>query len=109
MDESDDAGSVLLPPGIPIPSLSEVTKEGGVAHVARLLPMPVSGIPREVRNKTGLKDPVNWGFFTWWKYVLGQFERCSMAFLGKDLDRRVPLKGDDSAMRAGSLDSSSAG
>ncbi len=109
MDESDDARSVLLPPGIPVPSLSGVTKEGGVAHVACLLPMPISGVPREVGNKTGLKDPVNWGFFTWWKYVLGQFERCSMAFLGEDPNRRVPLKGDDSAMRVGSLDLASAG
>jgi len=109
LDESDDAGNVLLPFGIPIPSLSKVTKEGGVAHVAHLLPMLVSGIPQEVGNETGLKDLVNWGFFTWWEYVFGQFERCSMAFLGEDLDRRVPLKGDDSAMRAGSLDSASAG
>ncbi len=59
LDESDDAGSVLLPHGIPIPSFSGVTKERGVAHVARLLPMPVSEIPREVGNETGLKDPVN--------------------------------------------------
>jgi hypothetical protein len=109
LDKSDDAGSVLLPLGIPIPSLSRVTKEGGVAHVAHLLPMPVSGIPREVGNETGLKDLVNWGFFTWWEYVFGQFERCSMAFLGKDPDRCVPLKGDDSVMQAGSLDSASVG
>jgi hypothetical protein len=109
LDESDDDGSVLLLPGIPVPSLSGVTKEGGIAHVAHLLPMLVSGIPREVGNETGFKDPVNWGFFTWWEYVLGQFERCSMAFLGEDPDRCVPLKGDDSALRAGSLDSASAG
>jgi hypothetical protein len=64
LDESDDVGSVLLPPGIPVPSLSGVTKEGGIAHVARLLPMLVFEIPREVGNETGLKDPVNWGFFT---------------------------------------------
>jgi hypothetical protein len=31
-----------------------------------------------------------------------------MAFLGEDLDRHVPLKGDDNVMRAGSLDSASA-
>ncbi len=64
LDKSDDVGSVLLPLGIPIPSLSEETKEGGIAHVAHLLPMLVSGIPREVGNETGLKDLVNWGFFT---------------------------------------------
>ncbi len=109
MDESDNAGSVLLPPGILVPSFNGVTKEGGVAHVAHLLPMPVSGIPREVRNETEFKDPINWRIFTWWEYVLGQFECCSMAFLGKDPDRHVPLKGDDSAMRAGSLDLASAG
>ncbi|CAK9272350.1 unnamed protein product [Sphagnum jensenii] len=50
LDEGDDAGSVLLPPGIPS-------------------------------------------------------ECCSMAILGEDLDRRVPVKGDGDVMRAGSLDS----
>ncbi len=46
LDESDDAGSVLLPPCILVSPLSRVAKEGGVAHVARLLPVPVSGVPR---------------------------------------------------------------
>jgi hypothetical protein len=105
LDEGDDAGSVLLPPGIPISSFSKVTKERGVAHVARLLLVLVSGIPREVRNKAGLKDPINWRFFTWGRYVLGQSERCSMAILDEDPDRRVPLKGDSDVMQVGSLDS----
>jgi hypothetical protein len=37
---------VLLPPCISVSPLSQVSKEGGVAHVARLLPVPVSGVPR---------------------------------------------------------------
>ncbi len=59
LDEGDDAGSVLLPPGILVSSLGRVSKERGVAHVARLLPVPISRVPREVRNKIGLKDPIN--------------------------------------------------
>ncbi len=43
LDEGDDAGSVLLPPGIPVSSLSRVTKERGVAHVVRLLPCQFPG------------------------------------------------------------------
>jgi hypothetical protein len=105
LDEGDDVGSVLLPPGIPVSSLSRVTKERGIAHVVRLLPVPVSGIPWEVINKTGLEDPINWRFFTWGRYFLDQSERCSMAILGEDPDRHVPVKGDGDAMRAGSLDS----
>jgi hypothetical protein len=105
LDEGDDAGSVLLLPGIPVSSLSRVTKERGVAHVVRLLPVPVSEIPREVRNKAGLKDPINWRFFTWARYFFGQFECCSMAILGEDPDQRVPFKGDGDAMQVGSLDS----
>ncbi len=46
LDESDDAGSVLLPPCISVSPLSRVAKEGGVAHVAHLLPVPVSRVPR---------------------------------------------------------------
>jgi hypothetical protein len=37
---------VLLPPYILVSPLGRVAKEGGVAHVARLLPVLVSGIPR---------------------------------------------------------------
>jgi hypothetical protein len=43
LDEGDDAGGVMFFPGILIPSLGGVSKEGSVAHVARRLPMPVPG------------------------------------------------------------------
>jgi len=46
LDESDDAGRMLLPPCISVSNLSRVAKEGGITHVAHLLPMPVSGVPR---------------------------------------------------------------
>jgi len=46
LDESDDTGGVLLPPCILVSPLGRVAKEGGVTHVARLLPVLVSGIPR---------------------------------------------------------------
>jgi len=59
LDEGDDVKGVLLPPGIPVSSLSRVTKERGVAHVVRLLQVLVSGIPREVKDKTRFKDPIN--------------------------------------------------
>jgi len=59
LDKGDDVKGVLLPPGIPVSSLSRVTKERGVAHVVRLLQVLVSGIPREVKDKTRFKDPIN--------------------------------------------------
>jgi hypothetical protein len=59
LDEGDDVKGVLLPFGIPVSSLNRVTKERGVAHVVRLLLVLVSGIPREVRDKARLKDPIN--------------------------------------------------
>jgi hypothetical protein len=80
-----------------------------VAHVAHRLPVPVSWIPWEIRDKARLKNPIDWRFFTWQEQVLGERELGSMAVLGEDPDRRVPLKGDDGAMRAGSLNAASAG
>jgi hypothetical protein len=43
--ECDDAGGVLLPPCVSVSPLSQVAKEGGVAHVARLLPMTRPQVP----------------------------------------------------------------
>jgi hypothetical protein len=38
---------VMFFPGILVPSLGGVSKEGSVAHVARRLPMPVPRISRD--------------------------------------------------------------
>ncbi|CAM6055526.1 unnamed protein product [Sphagnum tenellum] len=46
LDESDDTRGVLLLPCISVSPLSRVSKEGGIAHVARLLPVPVSEVPQ---------------------------------------------------------------
>ncbi len=108
LDKSDDVGSVLLPPCISVSPFSRVAEEGGVAHVARLLPVPVSGVPREIENEAKLKNPIDWGFFSGGRDVLSQSERCPMAFLCKYSDRLVPFKRDGDVMRAGSLDSASA-
>jgi len=108
LDKSDDVGSVLLPPCIVVSPLSQVAEEGGVAHVARLLPVPVSGVPREIGNEAGLKNPIDWGFLSGGRDVLGQSKHCPMALLHKYSDRLVPFKRDGDVMRAGSLDSASA-
>ncbi len=42
LDEGDDVGGMLFPFCISVPPLGRVAKEGGVPHVARLLPMPVT-------------------------------------------------------------------
>jgi len=63
LNESDDAGGVLLPPCISVSPLGRIAKERGVANVARLLPVQVSGIPLELGDEAGLEDPVDWGFF----------------------------------------------
>jgi hypothetical protein len=55
---------VMFFPGILVPSLGGVSKEGSVAHVARRLPMPVPRVPREIRNESSLKNPVDWRFLT---------------------------------------------
>jgi hypothetical protein len=51
--------------GILVPSLGGVSKEGSIAHVARRLPMLVPWIPREVRDKSRLKNPIDGRFLTW--------------------------------------------
>ncbi len=98
LDESDDAGGVLLPPCIPVSPLSRVAKEGGVANIVLLLPVLVSGIPLELRDEARLKNLIDWGFCPWGGKVFGQSERCSMAFLLKHSDRLVPFKGNDDVM-----------
>ncbi len=108
LDKSDDVRSVLLPPCISVSPLSRVVEEGGVAHVARLLPVPISEVPREIGNEAGLKNPIDWAFFSGGRDILGQSERCPMALLRKYSDRLVPFKRDGDVMRAGSLDSASA-
>ncbi len=94
-DEGDDAGRVMFFLGILVPSLGGVSKEGSVAHVARRLPMPIPRVPREIRNESSLKNPVDWRFLTWRGQILGEPERGSMAVLGEDSDGFVPLKGND--------------
>ncbi len=82
-------------PGILVPSLGGVSKEGNVAHVARRLPMLVPQIPWEIKDESRLKNPIDWRFLTWLEQILGEPERGSMAVLGEDSDRLVPLKGND--------------
>jgi len=84
--------------GILVPSLGGVSKEGSVTHVARRLPMPVLRIPREIRDESRLKNPIDWRFLTWQEQILGELERDSMAVLGEDSDRLVSLKGNDGAV-----------
>ncbi len=108
LNEGNDAGGVLLPPCISVSPLGRITKERGIANVARLLPVPVSGVPLELGDEAGLENPVDWGFFSWGGKVLGQFERCPMALLRKHSDQLVPFKRDDDVKRVGCLDSASA-
>jgi len=98
LDEGDDAGEVMFFPGILVSSLGGVSKEGSVAHVARRLPMPVPRIPREIRDESRLENPIDCRFLTWREQILGEPERGSMAVLGEDFDRFVPLKGNDGAV-----------
>ncbi|CAK9861928.1 unnamed protein product [Sphagnum jensenii] len=96
--EGDDAESVLFPPCISVPPLSRVAKEGGVTHVACLLPVPISGVPWEIEDEAGLKDPIDWRPFPWGRDVLGQSERYSMALLNEHSDRFIPFKRNDDVM-----------
>ncbi len=109
MDEGDDAGGVMFFPGILVLSLGGVSKEGSVAHVARRLLVPVPRIPREIRDESKLKNPIDWRFLTWLEQILCDPEHGSMAVLGEDFNRLVPLKGDDGAVGVSSLNSTSAG
>ncbi len=70
LDESDDARGAMFFPGILVPSLGGVSKEGSVAHVARRLPMPVPRIPQEIRDESRLKNPIDWRFLTWREQIL---------------------------------------
>jgi hypothetical protein len=60
--------------------------------------MLVPRIPQETRDESRFKDPVDWRFLTWREQILGEPKRGSMAVLGEDSDRFVPLKGNDGAV-----------
>ncbi len=60
--------------------------------------MPVPRIPQEIRDESKLKNPIDWRFLTWREQILGKPECGSMAVLGEDFDRLVPLKGNDGAV-----------
>ncbi len=78
-------------PGVLVPSLGRVAEEGGVSHVLRFLPMPISGVPREVGDETSFENPVDGGFFTWEHQVFGGPEHCSMSILDKHSNRFISL------------------
>ncbi len=104
MDEGGDVGGVLDFPNVLVPSLGRVAKEGGVSHVLHFLPMPISGVPREVEDETSFENPVDGGFFTREQQVFGGLERYSMSILGKHFDRLISLQGDRDVLSAGGLD-----
>jgi len=104
LDEGGDVGGVLDFPCVLVPSLGRVAEKGGVSHVLRFLPMPISGVPREVRDETSFESPVDGGFFTWEQQVFGELEHCSMSILGKHSDRFISLQGDRDVLSAGGLD-----
>jgi hypothetical protein len=60
--------------------------------------MRVPRIPGEIRDESRLKNLIDWRFLTWLEQILGEPEHGSMAVLGEDSDRLVPLKGNDGAV-----------
>jgi hypothetical protein len=58
-------GGVMNSPGILVPPFGRVAEKGGVSHVLRLLPMPISRVPQEVRDDVSFENLVNGGLFTW--------------------------------------------
>jgi len=83
LDEVDNPGGMMRFFGILVTPLRGISKERSIPHVSRLLPVPVSWIPLEVRNKPRSENPIDWGFLTWKGEVFGQSKGCSMAVLGE--------------------------
>ncbi len=94
LDEGDDAGGVLFSSSVAIPPLGRVAEERGVVNIVFLLPVPISGVPLELGYETGLKYPVNRGFFPWGggrplaSLSVAPWRSCS-----RTLTRSYPLKG----------------
>ncbi len=106
LDEGNDAGGMLFFPCISISPLGRITKEGGVPNVVFLLPVPISGIPLELGDESGLKNPIDRRFLPREGEIFGQSERCSVSFLLKHPDPLVPFQGNGDIMRTGCLDAS---
>jgi hypothetical protein len=64
LDEVDDPGGVVWFSGVLVAPLGGVSEERSVSQFVRLLPMPISGVPLEVGNKSESEDPVEQGFLT---------------------------------------------
>jgi len=58
LDEVDDSGEGVWFPCVLVSSLGGVAEEGGGSHVVFLLPVPITWIPIEVRDKTRTENPV---------------------------------------------------
>jgi hypothetical protein len=109
LDKIDNPGGMMRFSAILVTPLRGISKKGSIPHVSRLLLVPVSWIPLEVRNKPRSENPIDWGFLTWKEVVFGQSKGCSMAVLGEHSDRLVPLQGYGDVVWAGGLDATRAG
>ncbi|CAK9222858.1 unnamed protein product [Sphagnum troendelagicum] len=67
-------------------------KEGGVSKGRWSLPMPFSWVPREILNKSGIKNPKEEGFFAGRQQVPSDLEGRSGSFLNEDSSCRGELK-----------------
>ncbi len=71
LDEFDNPKGSVRFSCVLVAPLGGVAEEGGVPYVTRLLPVPVSRVPLEVRDKSGSEDPIEKRFLTLEGEVLG--------------------------------------
>jgi hypothetical protein len=101
LGEGDNDGGGAGTFSVLVPFFGGVAKERGVSHVVGFLPVPVSKVPREVKDETSLENPVDGGFFTWGRQVSSQPEGRSVTFLGEHSNGLVSLQGDGNVVGAG--------
>lgn len=109
LNEVYDSGGVVRLPSVLVAPLGGVAEEKSVPHLARLLPVPVSGVPFEVGNESESKDPIEKGFLTWEGEVFGKLEGGTVVVLSEYPDRFIPLQGDGDGAGAGGLDAARVG
>jgi hypothetical protein len=109
LNEVDDFRGVVWLPRVLVASLGRVAEKGSIPHLASSLPVPVSGVPLEVGDESGSKDPVEEGFLTWEGEVFGKLEGGTVVVLGEYPDQLVPLQGYGDGSGSGGLDAARVG
>jgi len=66
--------------------------------------VPLAGVPWEILDEPCFKNLIQWGFFTWSRWVPGNFEGCARFLLAEYSNHAVVPRGDRDGLLGRGLD-----